>query len=382
MRYLMVVLLAIMPLMAKKVVVEKEPNGTQNKAQKLQNNTICEATVPKGKYDIDWYKFKAKGHAFHFDFQTEEGMRDYTITVYNQQNKEIIKYTLKKGETLLSKTIGVKAGNVYMKITTSYTSKSPEEKYTLKISGLEEGEIKNLYEIQPNGTYQDAQKIKNNTSYIGYIPKGAYDIDWYKFKVEGDAFHLDFETDEGLRDYTIEVKNQKQELIIQYRLKKGETRLSKTIGVKPGYVYVKISVSYTSSDPFEEYKLKVSGLRNGEIKNLYEIQPNGTFENAQKIKRNESYIGYIPKGAYDVDFYTTKIENGSFELDFKTEEGKRDYTIEIFNKKRQKIKTYKIKRGETSLHKTIGIDPGRVYIKISVSYTSQSPEEEYRLKVK
>jgi hypothetical protein len=379
MKFLVIFLLSMVQLMA---VVEMEPNNNKNQAQKLKNNQTCQASVPKGKYDTDWYKFKAKGHAFHLDFQTEEGIRDYTITVLNQQNKEIIHYRVKKGETLLSKNIGVKSGYVYIKITVSYTTNIPEEKYTLTVSGLDENEIKNFYEIQPNGTLQDAQKIKNNISYIGYIPRGMYDIDWYKFKVNGHAFHLEFETDEGLRDYTLEIKNKKQEKVISFRLKKGETKLSKIIGVEAGYVYLKVSTNYITTDPFEEYKLKVSGLNQEEIKSYYEIQPNGSINTAQLIKKDKTYIGYIPRGTYDIDFYKTKIENNSFELEFQTDEGKRDYTIEVINKKQKKIQTYRVKKGENSLKKTIGVEPGYVYIKISASYTSQSPDEEYRVMVK
>jgi len=124
--------------------------------------------------------------------------------------------------------------------------------------------ISSKLEIEPNNDFDSAQNIEANIDYIGFAPIKNKAIDFFKFKAEGYAFHLYFKSlTPEKRAYEIIVYNSKREQINYFKLNKGEQIIEKTIGVRPGTVYIKIYSPYDKNEG--KYKIKVSGLKKGEI---------------------------------------------------------------------------------------------------------------------
>ncbi len=250
--FILVALLFVVNVFAS---MEVEPNGSFTKAQEIYNYDTVYATINRNRYDNDYYKFRVDGQAFNFSFQTNEDNVDYTITIYNQQQKPVETYYVKKGERGFNITLGITSGTAYVEISASNYTGS-DGAYSITVSGLGAGEILQHYEIQPNGDFTTATEIYPGTYYHGYISKNSYDNDYYKFTNYHDSINLVFNTEEENIDHYIYVYDQRHNQVKYFHLSKGELHLDENFGIAQGTVYVKVSASnYT--DSFGGYQIAV-----------------------------------------------------------------------------------------------------------------------------
>jgi len=236
--------------------IEVEPNGTFEKAQEIYNHDTVQATINQDRTDFDYYKFNVGGEAFNFTFDTTEENTNFSIYVYNQQHKQIHYYRVGKGERGFSITLGANSGTIYIKVVASNYSDHTKS-YNITVGGLNPGEIIQRYEIQPNGSFENANRIVEGIYYNATIDTNAHDIDYFKFRNNSDTMRLVFRTNEENIDYYIYVYDQQHHQIKYFPLYKGELDLDETFGIAQGTVYVKVSASnYT--DGFGEYEIAVN----------------------------------------------------------------------------------------------------------------------------
>jgi len=241
--------------------MEVEPNGSFEKAQEIYNYDTVYATSKINSSDYDYYKFRLEGHAFNFSFQTREENMEYYIYLYNQQHKEIEHFTVHKGETGFNITLGANPGTVYVKVSSSnYTGST--RSYQISVDGIGLQEITRHYEIQPNGSFESANEISEGVYTTGYITKGTYDYDFYKFRNYSGTMRLTFNTLEENIDYYIYVYDQQHNQIKRFYLPKGNLDLDETFGISEGIVYVKVSAGNYNTDGFGEYQIAVNPNQN------------------------------------------------------------------------------------------------------------------------
>ncbi len=111
-----------------------------------------------------------------------------------------------------------------------------------------------------------------------------------------------------------------------------------------------------------------------------EQEPNNSFATAQEIFSNDEMIGERQKGEYDYDYYTFIANQRSFKLSFSTQEEQINYTVYIYNQYQKEIGRYRISAGGGSIDRIIGVNPGRVYIKI-YAYNRTSSRGTYQLNI-
>ncbi len=111
-----------------------------------------------------------------------------------------------------------------------------------------------------------------------------------------------------------------------------------------------------------------------------EKEPNNSFSTAQEIFSNDEMIGYRFKANYDYDYYTFVATKQSFRLLFSTQEEHVSYTIYLYNQQEKEIGRYRIPKGGGSLDRIIGVNSGRIYIKI-YAYNRTNSNGAYQLEV-
>ena len=110
-----------------------------------------------------------------------------------------------------------------------------------------------------------------------------------------------------------------------------------------------------------------------------EREPNGSYENALNMYNNVTYEGDIKK-SYDTDFYKATVEGDAFNLSFQTQEMNMNYHVYILNQEREQIEYFNIKKGQSGVNITLGVNPGLVYIKIT-AYNQGNTSGAYSVKV-
>ncbi len=141
--------------------LEKEPNNSFENAQEIFSNDEMIGERVRAEYLYDYYTFVANKQSFKLSFSTQEEQVNYTIYIYNQQQKEIGRYSILKGGGSLERIIGTHEGRIYIKIY-AYNRTDSKGVYQLGVDTFEESENLDLYEIEPNNTLATSQSILLN----------------------------------------------------------------------------------------------------------------------------------------------------------------------------------------------------------------------------
>ena len=375
------------------VVHECEPNDTKD--------TFSYVDVGYGKYgmsshretgmDIDWYAFDlSEDSCINLTFNHPAGnlpQVGWTVTLYNGNDEKVTQFTSRLSEDVITTgTLGLKADRYYICVEPSTDFC---EDYTLVIAS--DRAVNHEFELNdsPATAIDLPMNVKMNGSLADKLL--ALDKDYFRFTVTENGYidltfsHELIEEDKtgwNIRIFKPLEDGSMLELVRKVNKWNEESTTIAGLGLEPGTYYVCIdgdSMYYNSAS----YGLKWTFTQS----DSYEVEPNGSLEEADNVNVGEYYSGAIISSdvAYDEDFYSFTIDSDtSLCVEFSHEKLKGSsvcWNISILDEEGNVITTvYSALNQNYVISKIVSLSAGKYYVKIETGmYGSEIP---YQFRIK
>ena len=302
--------------------LEREPNNSFENAQEIFSNDEMIGERVRAEYLYDYYTFVANKQSFKLSFSTQEEQVSYTIYIYNQQQKEIGRYSISKGGGSLEKILGVLKGRIYIKIY-AYNRTNSKGIYQLGVDTFEERENLDLYEIEPNNTLATSHSILLNKVYNGYREQGNYDYDFYKLDNKNSSLSILFSTPEEYINFSIKIYDRYQREIKRFSVPAGELEFSRAFSVPLGSLYMRV-YGYNRTASSGSYQVSLNNLSTTDC-SVASLLSNSIYNGSW----SSSCLSNDRSGAYAKNFNFTISSARNIEINLKS---RQDTYMKLFDK--------------------------------------------------
>ncbi len=366
---------------------EKELNDTKETANQLGVGRALYGSSSKRSegYDHDWFVFElTEDSCINISFAHDDltfPKAGWNIKLTNENDELICDFTSKLTDTLIKTgKIGLKAGVYYIKVE---NVSEIAESYSI-VLGREKA-VNNEFEL--NDTPETATDLPQNIVMGGSLADRllSLDKDYYRINVPAEGvvdIVFSHEAIEGDKNgWNIRLLKKQDDGSYLEIIKKISTWNSSgytisNMGLAPGEYYILIdgdslaynSTAYTCQWTFTE-------------RSDFEVEPNGSLENAKPIEANTYYYGAIISSDvdFDEDYYSfeiTKERNVSLELwHEKVSDSSLTWIASIIDENGNVVKSVdsSLNQGLVSTG-VVTLKPGTYYVKIETGmYGSESP---------
>lgn len=322
----------------------------------------------ESSYSAQWYKITLTSPGkVNFEFShpyIESGNTYWTIQFYGKEMQEREKIEAKGNVVKCeSSSLGLAAGTYYIKVSNGYYFS--EDSYTLKVSYTSS----NVWEKEPNDTYQTATPISTNTTWYGAMTYN-YSADWYTFDLNSSGYmELEFNhsySESGSVYWTLEVYNPDFKVVDTIEVK-GNSPITKDvkIGLSKGKYYLKIYSNY--SHDWGDYNFKV----NFHPSNSWEVELNDSISTATPLNVGSSKNGAI-ENRNDSDWYAINLPNGEYTLSFSSNllnPDTKHWKVELYNNDQTNKIDHEFSKNDSWNFSITGSGSDQFYICVKSTYS-------------
>ncbi|MFB6357160.1 MAG: hypothetical protein ABEJ65_11675 [bacterium] len=286
--------------------VEKEPNNSIDKAQKLPLKTSFKTKIQEKK-DIDWFKVKAPGQGY-LRLKAENIPEKIGFVARFALKKEWKGSKLKPltdwNKTPLSIRVPEK-GTYYIQVGDDYDDAKSDQAISIEAEFLEEFDS---HEI--NDSPKQAVSVeKGNVVKPAIYPTG--DRDWFKMKVKKKGYLIAKESDvpEGINPQVRWVKYDEWSTPKTRELRGWHDIPGAVFVPQKGEYYVELQDDYNDGQSTKNFKIKLES-----IKSMDPGEPNNSVEEASELKPGETVKAAIFPHKDQDYFRISGKKSGQFRL--------------------------------------------------------------------
>ncbi len=296
---------------------EIEPNDTPQNAQEItpgndvsgyysQSYNRMNNDKTNQYREDDWFVFSVKDAS-----DDKPIIMDATVTTVQGVNAVIAFYDDDKKELLAADAGGMgdgesisgygikNNGKYYLMVSSRGYSSNFDESYTV---GLVLKEYNTSLEMENNNTFEDASRIVNNAITGGVNTPGDVDFFKYTSKATLAFYRIEVQPPEDLDPIVYMYTNDQKKIIQLDSYGRGVKQIYPNIKIE-GDFYISIGSKHPAAAGGGEYELTVTPI---EFLDRYEIEPNDTREEANKIKGN-TIVGFISRKS-DKDYFSIETD--------------------------------------------------------------------------
>lgn len=253
------------------------------------------------------------------------------------------------------------------------------------------------FEQEPNNNMSDANLIKENINYTGYIQRtgGAKRYDFYKFSLDRNSMvNLGLTLDEkcnegaGYEGFDISLYDSHEKSLIE-ELEMRDQNSKESIGLTAGEYFVKVKYPRWNdkSNPREDsvcvagraYHLSYSIMEDRYV----EFEPNDNTKTATVINPGVNYQAKMQRKFSEVDYYSFNVPSvQSVSLEFKHDyiETNQPFNISVYNAQNKRVKDFSSKGIDSESQFTLSLKQGDYFIRVS-DRIGLKEKREYSIKV-